>query len=348
MWPYWLMFLLTIPGVFSVRMVRSSNQRLAWFTLLVIFTALIAWRHEVGGDWGSYIAHFNSMQYLSFEKVLSRGDPGYYLINWIVFQLGGSIYWVNLFCAILVMSGVNVFSRQQPLPWLALLVATPYLLVVVAMGYSRQAAALGLALIGLSALGNQQTRRFVIWVLLGALFHKSAVLLLPLAALASTKNRMWSYFWVGITAVAGTYFLVLDSVDTLWTNYVEADYQSQGGLIRVLMNAVPAVFIIVFRNKLFYSLPERKLWMWMAILSLIMVPLVTVSSTAVDRVALYFIPIQLFVFARLPLLSKSSRDQQLWVFGITFYYALVLFVWLNYASHAYVWLPYQNLLFLHL
>ena len=348
MWPYWLMFLLAIPGVFYVRTVRSSNQRLAWFSVLVIFTCLIGWRHEVGGDWGAYIAHLNFMGYYSFSEVLSRADPGYYLLNWFVFKMNGSIYWVNLFCAILVMAGVSNFSRQQPLPWLSLLVATPYLLVVVAMGYSRQAAALGLVFIGLSALGNKQTRQFVVWVLLGALFHKSAVLLLPLAALAGTQNRMWTFFWVGITAVAGAYFLVLDSADALWTNYVEADYQSQGGLIRVLMNAVPSVFIIVFRHKLFYSLPERKLWTWMAVLSLITVPLVTVSSTAVDRVALYFIPIQLFVFARLPLLSTSSGDQQIWVFGITFYYLLVLFVWLNYASHAFAWLPYQNLLFLHL
>ena len=345
MWPYWLMFLLATPGVFFIKTVRSSSQRLTWFALLILFILFIGWRHEVGGDWGSYIAHFNYIRYYRLSDVLLEGDPGYYLLNWIVFKLGGSIYWVNLFCATLMIAGVSNFSRQQPMPWLSLLVATPYLLIVVAMGYSRQAAALGLVLIGLSALGNRQTRQFVAWVLLGALFHKSAVLLLPIAALAATKNRIWTYFWVGVTALAGAYLLVFDSIDDLWANYVEANYQSQGGLIRVLMNAVPALIVLVFRNQLFYSVHERKLWIWMAILSLITVPLVAISSTAVDRIALYFIPVQLLVFARLPLLAKRTGERQLLSLGVFSYYALVLFVWMNYAAHAQYWLPYQNYLF---
>ena len=36
------------------------------------------------------------------------------------------------------------FVRRQPMPWLGLLVAIPYLVIVVGMGYSRQAIALGL------------------------------------------------------------------------------------------------------------------------------------------------------------------------------------------------------------
>lgn len=338
------MFLIPALGVFIVADVRSSNQRISWFLILAVFVMLIGWRHQVGGDWATYFHHFESMRYYTLSEVLVRDDPGYYFLNWAVFNLGGSVYWVNFFCAVLVMAGVSSFSRQQPLPWLSLLVASPYLLIVVAMGYSRQGAALGLALIGLSALGRHEVRQFVIWVLLGALFHKSAVLLLPIAALAATKNKTWTFAWVGVTAASGAYFLVLDSADTLWTNYVEADYQSQGGLIRVLMNGVPALIIIIYRNRLFYSVSERKLWIWMAILALIMVPLVTVSSTAVDRVALYFIPIQLFVFSRLPMLARVG-DQKLWSFGVVAYYALVLFVWLNFAVHAKYWLPYQSYLF---
>jgi len=44
--------------------------------------------------------------------------------------------------------------------------------------------------------------------------------------------------------------LLLDDSETLWKNYVEADYESQGGLIRVLMNAVPALLFLMFRRRL--------------------------------------------------------------------------------------------------
>jgi hypothetical protein len=113
------------------------------------------------------------------------------------------------------------------------------------------------------------------------------------------------------------------------------------------MNAVPAVILIVFRDRLFYTQAEKKLWLWMAIFSLVTVPLITVSSTAVDRIALYFIPIQLFVFSRIPFLVKRLGDRQLLVAGVVAYYALVQFVWLNYAAHALYWLPYRNYLFLY-
>ncbi|MEH6590018.1 MAG: EpsG family protein [Halioglobus sp.] len=352
MWPYWIIFFLAALGVLSssgsVGGGRQSHQlQLGWIFVSVIFILMVGFRHEVGGDWGSYSRHFTQIGYLPMGESLTYGDPGYYFLNWLVSRMGGNVYGVNLFCASLVVWGAGKFSRQQPLPWLALLVAVPYLIIVVAMGYSRQSAALGLALVGLSHLGRHETLKFVIFVLLGALFHKSAILLLPIAALSATHSRIWTFIWVGVVAVSGAYLLVLDSIDALWQNYVEAEMQSQGGLIRVAMNAVPAVILIAFRNRLFYTPTEKKLWLWMAIFSLATVPLITVSSTAVDRMALYFIPIQLFVFSRIPFLLNRPSDRQLMVAGVVAYYGLVQFVWLNYAHHALYWLPYRNYLFLY-
>ncbi len=128
----------------------------------------------------------------------------------------------------IVMAGVVRFSRAQPLPWLSLLVAIPYLIIVVSMGYTRQSAALGLLLIGLVSLGNGHMRWFVLWVMLAATFHKSAVLMLPVAALASTSNRFWSLLWIGLISLVGGYFFVFDAAEQLWANYVEANYESQG------------------------------------------------------------------------------------------------------------------------
>jgi len=76
------------------------------------------------------------------------------------------------------------------------------------------------------------------------------------------------------------------------------------------------------------------------------VALVGFASTAVDRIALYFIPIQVVVFARLPLLLRHRIRPGTVAIGIVLGYAAVLYVWLNYATHARYWLPYQNMLFL--
>jgi len=56
---------------------------------------------------------------------------------------------------------------------------------------------------------------------------------------------------------------------------------------------------------------------------------------------LYALPIQLFVFSYLPDIFKGKNSSIL-VFLIICYYALVLFVWLNFANHAQAWVPYDN------
>ncbi len=79
----------------------------------------------------------------------------------------------------------------------------------------------------------------------------------------------------------------------------------------------------------------------MAIFALCCVPLVVISSAATDRVALYFIPVQIYVFSRLPVIVSEPYSRAVMVAIIVAYYFMVQFVWLNFASHSHAWLPYQ-------
>ena len=274
----------------------------------------------------------------------SGADPGYQLLNWISAQMDWGIYGVNLIGGAIFSIGLAVFCRSLPRPWLALAVAVPYLVIVVAMGYSRQGIALGLAMLGLVALGRRETRWFVFWVVLGATFHKSAVILMPIAALAATRNRYWTALWVGVVAFGAYMLLLEESVESLITTTWRPRYQSQGAMIRLLMNAVPAAILLLWRRRFEFAKAEAVLWRWFAIISLALLGLflVSPSSTAVDRVALYMLPLQLVVFAHLPdVFGNRGRPNEVLVVAVLFYYAAVQFVWLNYASHAISWLPYR-------
>lgn len=341
MWPFWLMFLVPAFGVLVPRRLAAAPASVMWWVVGLLFALMIGLRHEVGGDWFNYLPHFQHAATMSFAEAASMGDPGHYVLNRLVAGLGGSIYTVNLIYGAVLMIGTVVFCRRQPNPWLALLAAVPYMLIVVGMGYTRQSVALGLALLGLVALREQRVRAFVLCVAVGALFHKSAVLLLPIAVLASSRNR-WLTGAMALLSTALLYYLLLaDSAEAMWTNYVEADMRSSGGAIRVAMNAVPAALLIVFRKRLVPEPGERRLWLWIAAFAMLCVPLVAIASTAVDRVALYLIPLQLYVFSRLPRLATTIRARTAVVLGILGYYAAVQFVWLNFATHAPYWVPYQ-------
>lgn len=344
MWPYWLMLLVPAWGVLVRGKLPAAQARMVWAATGLLFALMMGLRHEVGGDWTTYDIHFDWAASRTFLGALTeRGDPAYYGLNWLVSRIGGDVHALNLACAVLLAWGTVAFCRKQPAPWLALFAAVPYLLVVVGMGYTRQAAAIGCALLALVALGDGRRRAFVIWILLGAAFHKTAVVLLPIAALSATRNRAWTYAWVGAMLVLGTWVFLLDTSEQLWTNYVESDYRfaSQGAGIRVAMDAVAAIFFLIFRKRLSALGEERKLWTWLSLVALLCIPLLQLSPTAVDRMALYLIPLQLFVFGRLPRLATSVRMRTKIVLSTMAYYTAVQFVWLNFAQTAFAWLPYQ-------
>jgi len=344
---YWLLFVFPAwAAIAAPTRPRPAGKtlELSWLAAGLLLALLIGLRHQVGGDWGNYELHYLGMVGAPLAEVLEqKGDPGYYLLNWLAAKVNGGVYLVNLVSGALFSLGLVAFCRQQPRPWLALAVAVPYMVIVLGMGYSRQGVALGLAMLGMVGLARRNNLQFVLWVALAATFHKSAVLLVPLAALATPHNRIWTGLWVGVSAALLYWVLLADSVDALVTNYVEAEYQSEGAAVRIAMNTLPAALLLVLRKRFVWPLAERNLWMMMALAALAAaaVLLVSPSSTAVDRVALYLIPLQLFVFARLPDLLGQADNRRKWVLAVVAYYALVLFVWLNFATHAQYWLPYQ-------
>lgn len=66
--------------------------------------------------------------------------------------------------------------------------------------------------------------------------------------------------------------------------------------------------------------------------------LVLPSTTAVDRIALYLLPLQVAVLARIAhVYTKQALSRLL----VVLYAFAVQFVWLNYAAHAQYWVPYQ-------
>ena len=347
MFPYW--FLLFIPAWLALSRLQPSislaeRWSAAWLAMFALLVLMIGLRHQVGGDWGNYLPKVLTASYMTLTEAVTTGDPAYGLLNWLAAKTGLGIYLVNTLAAGVFSWGLLVFCRAQPRPWLALVVAIPYLVTVVAMGYTRQAAAIGFAMLALVALSNLKILRFVVFIVLAATFHKTAVILLPLAVLAGTKRKLWTAFWVGLTFVLFFILLLQESVEALQSGYIDAQYQSQGAAVRLAMNAVPAVLFLRFRRRFVMPQTERTFWIWMSLGALAFLVLLKAvpSSTAVDRIALYWIPIQLYVLSRLPnALGKPNGRNAVLVYGVVAYSAVVLFVWLVFASHAHSWLPYQ-------
>lgn len=311
--------------------------------LLVLFIGL---RYEVGGDWAAYIGYLNRAYEFGFVNIFLLEDPAYQLINWIAASFGVEVWLVNLISAVIFTYGLIRFANSLPDPKLAIVVAIPYLVMVVAMGYQRQGIALGLLMAGLPHLFQRRVVKYTAFVVLAATFHKSAIVMLPFAVLASTRNRWLMYPALLIIGYFSYQALVADALDTLVVSYIEAAYQSQGALIRVLMCVFPSIiFLVLFKRYQLFGF-QQSFWLIMSAVSVgtLGVLFFSSSSTAIDRLALYLIPIQLFVFSGLPEVFSPQRHLKTYSvvrFLIVLYSFIVMTVWLFFAGHRDYWIPYN-------
>jgi len=354
---YW--FLLVVPSLGAIlaacnmgpwtnintpTQITDQTFSLAFWLYAFLLLMVVGYRHEVGGDWFNYFKPLVfALDQTWYEGMMSGGDPAYGLLTWIAANFGGGIYFVNFVCGFVFVAGLLVFARYSPQPWLTMCVAVPYLVIVVAMGYTRQGAAIGLAMVGLVALNQGQLYKFAGWLILAALFHKSALIMLPVAVFSGRKN------WVallGVLLVGVMMFMLLlaEYVDSLVAGYITDEYSSSGAGVRVAMNALPAAIFLMFRKRFNLTPSQKSFWVWMSVgaLAIILLLAVSPSSTAVDRVALYWIPLQLFVWSRLPqAMGQRAGTQRQWLAVVLVYSFGVQFVWLFYAEHSVLWLPYQ-------
>ena len=344
MFPYWLLF-----GFFALggltgqaRLGPSDPFRSPIFAAgCVAVMVMVGFRLEIGNDWFAYVRSFEQMSRTGLDHIVTLRDPGYKLLDWAVAAVDGPYWLVTLIGAAIFARGLYSFSRTQPEPWLAALVAIPYMTIVVAMGYNRQGIALGFLLIGLAGIVEGRSYgRFLAFAGIAALFHSSAVIAIPLTIFGASRSRL-AQFAIAPALVWYLYsFALHDDVEIFVRNYVETAMQSEGAAIRLALCAVPAVMFFMFRRRFAFVPEEEPMWrnFSLAAIALTILYFFIPSSTAIDRVALYVMPLQLAVFSRVPLLVGDRTTGRALVILLSL---AIQFVWLNYAAHARQWIPYK-------
>jgi hypothetical protein len=308
-------------------------------TLIVIF--MVGMRYKVGADWQSYELIYHTAGGRDLVAALGFGDPAYQLVNWFAFQEGLGIWAVNLACAAIFGWGLYRFCAAQSFPWLAAAVAVPYMVVVVAMGYTRQGVALGILLAGLARqIRGASAFNFALFTLVAAAFHGTAVVVFPIVAMSKNRTGIVNILFLLFSSYLLYDIFLGNSMDKYFTNYIRANYSSQGAFIRLAMNAVAGSLLFNARRRLQFPDDQWRLWRNFSVASfaaLLVFPLIP-SSTALDRISLYLIPLQLAVLSRV---GAVARNKGASVGAILLYMAAVQGVWLVFAKHSEYWLPYR-------
>lgn len=346
MLPYWLMYFMVSVGALA-NMAPFNRRQLhpvliAMVLLIIVFVGL---RFEVGADWFNYLYMYDYIGSRSLESSLKAGDFAYVYLNWLANRWGAEIWFVNIVCAAVFGWGLYRLAVTQDNPFTILAIAIPYLVIAIAMGYTRQGAALGMVMAALADyLKHKNLWRFTLFIFGAALFHSSAVIVLALVALTEKRSSVVNFIVLACAGLIAYTTLAMPAIEKIQAVYLQRQYQSQGALVRILMSNTSAIAFLIFRRHLNFSPTERLIWRNFGIASFVaLIALFVVQSSAlVDRLALYLMPLQLVIFGRISTLGGRNVSSLI-VILITF--GLVLFVWLNFAANSFMWQPYQSYLF---
>jgi hypothetical protein len=183
----------------------------------------------------------------------------------------------------------------------------------------------------------------IFWVLVASLFHASAFIVAVLIALSYAENRLQAAALLIASAIPA-YYVLFSTFDSYLKRYGQHRVDSGGVTFRLAMNAVPALILLIKGSRSFSPRGEHAFWRALALLSLALLPtmLYLKSTTVIDRLSLYAIPLQILVLSSLPAQFSTSSATRIYpVMGVVAYAALTLLVYFTLGTFANSYLPYE-------
>ena len=339
----------------SIKSISGSNRisNISYVLLFLSLTIFIGFRYEIGVDWDQYLYILNEYKNLPFSNIFNNIEPGYIFLSWLGSKFNDGIYLVNVISAMIFSAGLISYSKKREYPWLSLLIAFPILIVTVAMGYTRQACAIGIEFFALLEIEKGRNNKAILLTLIAGTFHISILPLLILFIKIPRKNFFNIKFFLPAIIIGYlSFYLIKQKFGFAFVGYydlyIAKKYSSIGAFYRIFRTFV-ASFLLIFNRLKFqkYSGELSNLYLKFAYIGLIstfLIILFPTNSTFIDRLALYISPLTIYVFTlilKLKLLKINRIDFKILMVFVYFAYT---FIWLAFAVHAYAWVPYKNFL----
>ena len=178
-------------GLFSLIILKYSNLNIyknkkAYCIIAFLFVFLIcALKSNLYGDIPGYLHHYEQYSLYSYEKLWYMYTHGalkdfcFYAIAKFLNNFGISeCLWINLLAAFFTGSVTFKIFKDSKNPLLSILILVVFYLRF-SMTALRQSVALAFVIFSISYIQNKKPLKFVLLVLLGSLFHSSAIVFLP-------------------------------------------------------------------------------------------------------------------------------------------------------------------------
>lgn len=233
------------PAIQPYRMTRQQMcNRICLFTVFLILFALSACRLNVGNDYAKYVEFMHLVNCNAYVPT----EIGFNLLVKLLYGLSGYENYLLVF-AVYAFTTVGIFllamyeqSEDFPLTFFLFMALGYYFQTFSTVRYYL---ALALALYSMKFVLRGQWVRFILLILLGAAFHKSLLVVIPLYILAVLPWKKWQ---LAVGALFCTTFIFcqdfyLKLVIMLYPTYEDTEYL-EGGTSYINIMRCMAVLIL--------------------------------------------------------------------------------------------------------
>jgi hypothetical protein len=342
--------LLFVPSILSLGGARKPRS-ISLFLAFLLFALFIGFRDRVGMDWPNYAQIHYLMNFTSLDAVFSEPEPLSHALFWVSEYLGAGMVLSNVVASLILLAGVFSFSRRTSDPWLALVAATPYLIIAFGMSAIRQSMAIGIFFWLLSRWDQSGAFKKTFFLFIASLFHTSAWILVPLVVL-SLPLKMYLRTGLGIVGTLAGLYIAGRSGGYYDQAYVsgfttgdgsQMKVDAPGAIFHVSLVLVPSITYLLNKRKLCSFVVERSAVELGALLSLCLFFLILYSSSGASRMSMYFIYVPMAVYPAITA-ALSPRDAPVAKFAIILFHFTVLATWLLFGNNAHAWVPFRSFL----
>ena len=322
---------------FSIRVNKRFGKLLA--CLSIIFPATFAGlRYGIGTDY--FVTYKPYFDYLNGEGNLllynrESLDVGFYLLNILVVKIGGSFQLV-LFLA----SVITFFAfRNAILPYKDKINIGLATFVFMLMYYQasfnivRQMMAATIVLYAFQYVLKYEPKKFVLWVVVAAMFHKTALLVLPFYLFANVitkrKYRLLILFFYAVFFYAVFNFEQFSPIINLidpsgyYSNYLRrvSSFEFSLGLV---IRTVPYIIAVILMWKKIKGDSLLYIYLNSFLLGSILRLIVYMTQFDADRIAIYFLMPQVIF---IPYLAKYYKKGWKNFAGVAILLMTTIFLW---------------------
>ena len=320
-------FLGLIIYIFSLSILTKKNKvfsEILGVLILSFFTVMVGLRYGVGIDYFSYENMFN-LYYDAFKS-----EPIYSFIMYIIKNTTDKFYHVTLIMAFITNTFLYLGLKKRNIKGVYLLLA---LLIyfsnmgAIFMNAMRQGVAVAIFFYASTYIEKKSFKKYIFFILVGAGFHMSALLFIPLYFIRPVFNKK-RYYCSILACYSFVYFNIaiilinfIASKIPMYSHYHNSHFFKNASnnilALGVMLNVIFIGYLIVYNKKKYnYELNFYLLGTLINILAL--------STFVFDRIGIYFFTFGIVAIPKIIKDIKNNRTRKL-AFGLAIAIAIIYF-----------------------